>query len=166
MLSCAIEKDHRPLQESVQLSSSWGKKVCTTLSILEKSCKWPIQRKLNKPSTTTVIMEPDLFLLCDKTWATPAVVSKEFVTPRSYRLQTPRGTVLRRNRRHLHFDTLPQPSTATPAPLAVTGVEVEPPRSVCKPIMTLDLWSLSRAAGGGLGDSGVKRRLSSCEVEP
>lgn len=63
----------------------------------------------------------------EKTWATPAVVSKEFVTRRSYRLQTPQGTVLRRNRRHLHYDTLPQPSTATPALLAVAGVVVEPP---------------------------------------
>lgn len=71
MLSCAIEKDHAPQQKSVQPSSSWGKRVCTTLSTLEKnlqptkrqSCKWAIKRKLSRPSTTSVIMEPDLFLL-------------------------------------------------------------------------------------------------------
>lgn len=62
----------------------------------------------------------------EKTWGTPAVVSKEFVTPRSYRLQTPQGTVLRRSCRHLHYDTLPQPSTATPALLVVTITQTAP----------------------------------------
>lgn len=61
----------------------------------------------------------------EKTWATPAVVSKEFVTSR-YRLQTPQATVLRCSRRHLHYDTLPQPSTATPALLVVTITQTAP----------------------------------------
>lgn len=54
-------------------------------------------------------MEPSPFLHSDqgmqskldreKVWATPAVVSKESITPRSYLVITPQGVVLRRNQR-------------------------------------------------------------------
>lgn len=48
----------------------------------------------------------------EKTWVTPAVVSTEDVTPRSYLLQTLQGATLCRNHRHLRFDNLPHPSSA------------------------------------------------------
>lgn len=160
LLSCAIGPHHAPLQESVQLSSSWGERYAQ-LSLLwrkifshsgptkRQSCKRMPQRKLNRPSTITVVMEPELFLLYaeeeegdnlivrldkEKTRVTPAVVSTEDVTPRSYLLQTRQGDALRRNRRHLRFDNLPQPSAAAVAPPAVTGTVVEPPHSTGSPI--------------------------------
>lgn len=82
-------------------------------------------RRPNTHSTTMAAMEPSPFLHSDqgmqskldreKVWATPAVVSKESITPRSYLVITPQGVVLRRNHHHLRLRPSPQPTPKTPS---------------------------------------------------
>lgn len=126
-----------------------GRKIRTTLPTLEKNLqpKWPNRKTIVQKDAVekakqafyfnrrhgarplpplhpgdTVIAKLDQ----EKAWVTPAVVSKECVTPRSYLLQTPQGAMFRRNRRHLrnHLEDLPQP-TADPRSTAESAL-VEP----------------------------------------
>lgn len=157
-----------------------GRTIRTTLPTLEKNLrpKWPNKKTVMQKDASGKAKQAfyynrhhgarplpplrlggNLIVRLDKekTWVTPAVVLTEDVTPRSYLLQTPQGAALLRNRRHLRFDNLPQPSAAALAPPAVTGTVVEPAHStgspitktapsthlltgrVCKPVMRLDL---------------------------
>lgn len=116
-------------------------------------------------------MEPSPFLHSDqgmqskldreKVWATPVIVAKESITPRSYLVITPQGVVLRRNHRHLQLRPSPQP-TPKPLPPPTEDTEGLPSQwafaptltpvhtdalvqvrtrysRVCKPVMRLDL---------------------------
>lgn len=91
-LLIALHQHHAPQQESVQLSSSWKERaaqyfllwreICSQSSPAKRqSCNRTAQRKPNRHSTVTVVMEPDrtadivVKLDQEKTWETPAVVS-------------------------------------------------------------------------------------------
>ncbi|XP_061570027.1 uncharacterized protein K02A2.6-like [Cololabis saira] len=120
-----------------------GRKIKTTLPTLEKNLrpKWPNRRTVEQKDAgekakqtfyynrrhgarplpplqpgDAVIVKLDQ----EKAWVTPAVVSKESVTPRSYIIQTPQGAELRRNRRHLRADLFSQSAQETPPASAVS----------------------------------------------
>lgn len=113
-----------------------GRKIRTTLPTLEKNLrpKWPNKRTVKQKDAgekakqafyynrrhgarplpplqpgDTVLTKLDQ----EKAWVTPAVVSKECVTPRSYTINTSQGAVLRRNRRHLRADLSSKPAQDT-----------------------------------------------------
>uniref|UniRef100_A0A3Q0S8B4 Integrase catalytic domain-containing protein n=1 Tax=Amphilophus citrinellus TaxID=61819 RepID=A0A3Q0S8B4_AMPCI len=90
----------------------------------------------------------------ERTWVTPAVVSKECVIPRSYLVHTLQGTSFWKNRRHLRREHSPQLSahtltletTPSDSGQVVTHTQSDSPvqvrtRSgrVCKPVIRLDL---------------------------
>lgn len=116
-----------------------GRKIRTTLPTLEKNLqpKWPDKKTVMQKDAMEKAKQAFYYnrrhgaralpplrpgdavvakIDNEKTWVVPAVVSKESITPRSYLLQTPQGAVLRRNRRHLRLDNLPQPVAAEPPP--------------------------------------------------
>lgn len=126
-----------------------GRKIRTTLPVLEKNLrpKWPNRKKVREKDAVEKAKQafyynrrhgarplPPLrpgdavFVKLDqeKAWGTPAVVSKEVVTPRSYLINTSQGAVLRRNRRHLRADL-----SAHPAPPASAESARETSHSAC-----------------------------------
>uniref|UniRef100_A0A3Q0SBR5 Integrase catalytic domain-containing protein n=1 Tax=Amphilophus citrinellus TaxID=61819 RepID=A0A3Q0SBR5_AMPCI len=135
-----------------------GRKITTTLPTLEKNLqpKWP-NRKTVLPLSPlrpgdAVVTKLDQ----ERTWVTPAVVSEECVTPRSYLIHTPQGTLFRGNRRHLPECTADEPSksactltletTPSDSGQVVTHTQSDSPvqvrtrsRRVCKPVIRLDL---------------------------
>lgn len=109
-----------------------GRKIRTTLPTLEKNLrpKWPNRKTVEQKDAGEKEKQAFYYnrrhgarplpplrpgdavftkLDQDKAWVTPAVVSKESVTPRSYLINTPQGAVLRRNRRHLRADLSSHP---------------------------------------------------------
>lgn len=101
-----------------------GRKIRTTLPTLEANLqpRWPDlkvirskdtdekqkqafyfnQRHGARPLPSLKPGDPILIKLDhQKTWQTPAVVTGESITPRSYIIETPQGDKFRRNRRHL-----------------------------------------------------------------
>ena len=112
-----------------------GRKIRTTLPTLEKNLlpKWPSRTAVKerdgkekakqayyfnrrhgaKPLPAlrpgdTVFMKLDN----EKSWSSPAVISSESTTPRSFVIRTEQGAELRRNRRHLQLGPIPQPVQA------------------------------------------------------
>uniref|UniRef100_A0A3Q3EW12 Integrase catalytic domain-containing protein n=1 Tax=Labrus bergylta TaxID=56723 RepID=A0A3Q3EW12_9LABR len=114
-----------------------GRKIRTTLPTLEKNLrpKWP-NRKIVKQKDANEKTKQAFYynrrhgarrlpalrtgdnvyakLDHEKAWKTPAVVSKECVTPRSYLINTQGGAVLRRNRLHLRAEPTARPEQTTP----------------------------------------------------
>lgn len=70
----------------------------------------------------------------EKAWVTPAVVSSEYVTPRSYLINTSQGAVLRRNGRHLWADLSSQPAQDTTFSSAESTGVISQPASVITPV--------------------------------
>ncbi|KAL7861767.1 hypothetical protein SRHO_G00132080 [Serrasalmus rhombeus] len=123
-----------------------GRKIRTTLPILEKNLqpKWPNRKAVMQKDAVEKAKQAFYYnrhhrarllpplqpggavvtkLDQEKTWVTPAVVSTECVTPRSYLIRTPQGAVFRRNRRHLRQEYSPLPATASlPPPAECTAV--------------------------------------------
>ena len=133
-----------------------GTKIRTTLPTLEKNLrpKWPngktVERKdagekakqafyYNRRHGARPLppLRPGDAVLVkldqEKAWVTPAVISKESVTPRSYIINTPQGAELRRNRRHLRADLSLQSAQATPPASAVSAGETSRSASVVTP---------------------------------
>ncbi|XP_036071757.1 uncharacterized protein K02A2.6-like [Oryzias melastigma] len=138
-----------------------GRKIRTTLLTLEKNLqpKWPDRKAVfqrdaaektkqafyynrrhgAKPLPAlrpgdTVVTKLDQ----EKNWSTPAVVSKEIITPRSYLLETPQGVVFRRNRRHIRNDNRQHVATAALSTSAGTS-EGEPLPSSSAPASETEL---------------------------
>lgn len=107
-----------------------GRKIRTTLPTLEKNLqpKWPNKREVKQRDAGQKAKQafyydhrhgtkplPPLHpgdavltkLDQEKAWATPAIISKESVTPRSYLAATTQGAVLQQNRRHLRLEPSP-----------------------------------------------------------
>lgn len=107
-----------------------GRKIRTTLPTLEKNLqpKWPNKKEVKQRDAGQKAKQafyydhrhgtkplPPLHpgdavltkLDQEKAWATPAIISKESVIPRSYLAATTQGAVLRRNRRHLRLEPSP-----------------------------------------------------------
>uniref|UniRef100_A0A3Q0S4A5 Integrase catalytic domain-containing protein n=1 Tax=Amphilophus citrinellus TaxID=61819 RepID=A0A3Q0S4A5_AMPCI len=150
-----------------------GRKIRTTLPTLEKNLqpKWPNRKtafyynRRHGARPLSPLRPGDAVVTKldqERTWVTPAVVDKECVTPRSYLIHTPHGTLFWRNRRHLHRDHSPQLCTAvepsksartltletTPSDSGqvVTHTQSDSPaqvrtrsRRVCKSVIRLDL---------------------------
>uniref|UniRef100_A0A3B4GHF4 Integrase catalytic domain-containing protein n=1 Tax=Pundamilia nyererei TaxID=303518 RepID=A0A3B4GHF4_9CICH len=91
-----------------------GRKIRTTLPTLEKNLQptWPNKRE-------GMLTKLDQ----EKAWATPAIVSKESITPRSYLV----------NRRHLLLEPSPR---AMPQPLPPPTVDTEGLPSQCAGVST------------------------------
>ena len=120
-----------------------GRKIKTTLPTLEANLqpRWPDlelvrnkdamekqkqafyfnQRHGARPLPSLKPGDPVLMKLDhQKSWKTPAIVTGEGITPRSFVIETPQGATLRRNRRHLQH----VPETAGAAhPLAPDGLQ-------------------------------------------
>lgn len=120
-----------------------GRKIKTTLPILEANLqpKWPDLDTVRERDSTEKELQALYYnrrhgarplpalrpgdivstkLDHEKGWTTPAVVSGACSTPRSYIINTQKGTVLRRNRRHLRVAPAPQPVQTT-SPTTSTG---------------------------------------------
>ncbi|KAI9534032.1 hypothetical protein NQZ68_018401 [Dissostichus eleginoides] len=69
----------------------------------------------------------------EKSWKTPAIVSKECVTPRSYLINTQGGAVLRRNRLHLRAEPTSRPAQHIPLTPAESAVAISQPVSANTP---------------------------------
>lgn len=133
-----------------------GRKIRTTLPTSEKNLrsKWPNRKTVEQKDAgekakqafyynrrhgarplpplrpgDTVLTKLDR----EKAWVTPAVVSKECVTPRSYIINTPQGAVLRRNRRHRRADLSSQPAQDTPLSSAESTGLISQTASVITP---------------------------------
>lgn len=114
-------------------------------------------RRPNTHSTTMAAMEPSPFLHSDqgmqskldreKVWVTPAVVSKESITPRSYLVITPQGVVLRRNHRHLRLRPSPQP-TPKPRPPPTEDAEGLPSQWALKDCYSNGITKYSKCPRG------------------
>ncbi|KAL7374533.1 hypothetical protein ABVT39_002429 [Epinephelus coioides] len=114
-----------------------GRKIRTTLPTLEKNLrpKWPNRKIVKQKDAGEKVKQAFYYnhrhgarplpplrpgdavftkLDQEKAWVTPAVVSKECVTPRSHLINTLQGAVLRRNRRYLRADLPSQPTQDTP----------------------------------------------------
>ncbi|KAI4831018.1 hypothetical protein KUCAC02_002619 [Chaenocephalus aceratus] len=72
----------------------------------------------------------------EKSWKTPAIVSKECVTPRSYLINTQGGAVLRRNRLHLRAEPTSRPAQHIPLTPAESAVAISQPVSANTPETT------------------------------
>ncbi|KAJ4929036.1 hypothetical protein JOQ06_004657, partial [Pogonophryne albipinna] len=68
-----------------------------------------------------------------KSWKTPAIVSKECVTPRSYLINAQEGAVLRRNRLHLRAEPTSRPAQHIPLTPAESAVAISQPVSANTP---------------------------------
>lgn len=62
----------------------------------------------------------------ERSWSSPAVVAGEGITPRSFVIRTQHGAELRRNRRHLQSQLVPQPTPAKPGD--TTGIDTHSDR--------------------------------------
>lgn len=145
-----------------------GRKIRTTLPTLEKNLqpKWPNRKTVKQKDAgekakqafyynrrhgarplpplragDTVLTKLDQ----EKAWVTPAVVSKECVTPRPYTINTSQGAVLRRNRRHLRADLSSQPAQDTLLSSAEsTGVISQPGTVITPETVSSSLKELTR----------------------
>uniref|UniRef100_A0A3B3I785 Gypsy retrotransposon integrase-like protein 1 n=1 Tax=Oryzias latipes TaxID=8090 RepID=A0A3B3I785_ORYLA len=132
-----------------------GRKIRTTLLTLEKNLqpKWPDRKAVFQRDAVEKtkqafyynrrhgarplpVLRPGDTVLTkldqEKNWSTPAVVSKECITPRSYLLETPQGVMFRRNRRHLRSNT-PQQVVTAALPTSAEPSVVEPVPSATAP---------------------------------
>uniref|UniRef100_A0A3Q2XG39 Integrase catalytic domain-containing protein n=1 Tax=Hippocampus comes TaxID=109280 RepID=A0A3Q2XG39_HIPCM len=151
-----------------------GRKIKTTLPTLEANLqpKWPDLDTVRERDAAEKKLQalhynrrhgarplPDLHpgdrvstkLDHEKGWTTPAVVSGACDTPRSYLISTEKGTVLRRNRRHLRTgvgfqsETVAEPETVPLDPGMVSSPTRPPDQTltrsgrVSRPVVKLDL---------------------------
>ena len=133
-----------------------GRKIRTTLPTLEKNLrpKWPNRKTVeqkdagekakqafyyNRRHSARPLppLQPGDAVLAkldqEKTWVTPAVISSESVTPRSYLINTSQGVLLRRNRRHLQAGLSSQPVQDTPPASTASAGETSQSASVVTP---------------------------------
>lgn len=162
-----------------------GRKIRTTLPTLEKNLqpKWPSRAAVKEKdeqekakqayyynrrhgARPLPVLQPGDAVRSkldhEKSWSMPAVITSESITPRSFIIQTQQGAELRRNRRHLQPEPVPE-SSSTPSENAGTDTHsdrletvptsqsVATPASptpgqtvtrsgrVCKPVSRLDL---------------------------
>ena len=112
-----------------------GRKIRTTLPTLEKNLqpKWPSRAAVKERdeqekarqayyynrrhgARLLPVLQPGDAVRSkldhEKSWSPPAVISSESITPRSYIIKTQQGAELRRNRRHLQPEPVPQSSSS------------------------------------------------------
>ncbi|XP_033991872.1 uncharacterized protein K02A2.6-like [Trematomus bernacchii] len=133
-----------------------GRKIRTTLPTLEKNLrtKWPNRQIVKQKDTSEKAKQAFYYnrrhgarhlpalqpgdtvytkLDNEKSWKTPAIVSKECVTPRSYLINTQGGAVLRRNRLHLRAEPTSRPAQHIPLTSAESAVAISQPVSANTP---------------------------------
>ncbi|KAK0145430.1 hypothetical protein N1851_015676 [Merluccius polli] len=121
-----------------------GRKIRTTLPTLEKNLqpKWPSRAAVKardeqekakqayyynrrhgaRPLPALQPGDTVRFKLDhEKSWSMPAVIASESITPRSFIIKTQQGAELRRNRRHLQPE--PVPESSPPATSGNTGTD-------------------------------------------